>query len=93
MELFDQHNITVVYVAKFLRDSANEEEYLKEFTLMKNRDPRIILSHALSATTMVCWLHRMGMIGARYVFLTLFWIEFDPADIKILDHWQWCSKD
>ena len=93
LELFDKHNISVVYVAKLEYDSHDEAELDKEFTLMKHHDPRIILSHAISASSIACWLHRAGFVGPQYVLATMSWLAFDPAHIEMPIQWSWCTKE
>ena len=94
LQLFAENNISVVSYAKLNYQTKDEEEMAKEFTMMKRRDPRIILSHSLSATSIACWLHRTGFVGPQYVFLTLNWLALDPNFIEIPDHWNgWCTKD
>ena len=92
MKLFDENNITVAYVAKLNYESQDEEEMQKEFTMMKTYDPRIILSHVPSSTSIACWLHRTGFTGPQYVLITLAWLTLDPGYIDIPVYWPWCTK-
>ena len=92
LDLFNQHNITVVYVTKVTYNSQDEAEMYKEFTQLKSRDPRIILSHSKSAASIYCWYHRVGLFGPQYVIATLSWIAINPSAIPLPKQWPWCTK-